>query len=74
MERRSENGPVSRRSLLTMAHFEGCIVTVWEEDGVTMSLVEPFAFVDDRGKVWMCEIGTRIDGASAPACGLVSVP
>lgn len=49
--------------------FEGRVVVEWlrhEGSDRRMKLVEPFAFVDDKGKRWAVPEGKEIDGASIP--------
>jgi hypothetical protein len=46
--------------------YVGRVVVAWNEDGRTMTLLEPFAYVDPRGVRWEAPPGTRIDGASIP--------
>lgn len=46
--------------------FEGRVVARWEDDGRTMTLVEPFAYVDSRAARWPAPAGAVIDGASIP--------
>jgi hypothetical protein len=46
--------------------FEGAVVARWDDDGHTMTLEEPFAYVDARDARWPAAAGTVIDGASIP--------
>src|SRR5262245_41210351 len=46
--------------------FVGRIVTQWETDGRQMTLLEPFQFVDPRGRRWSVPRGITVDGASIP--------
>jgi len=46
--------------------YVGRVVVTWNEDGRTMTLLEPFAYVDPNGVRWDATPGTRIDGASIP--------
>ena len=46
--------------------YVGRVVVTWNDDGRTMTLVEPFAYVDPNGVRWDAPAGTRIDGASIP--------
>ena len=47
--------------------FEGQIVTNWNEDGRTMTLLEDFTYYDSKGKRWSAPKGAIVDGASIPA-------
>jgi hypothetical protein len=46
--------------------FLGRIVTEWQSDGRQMTLLEPFQFVDPRGRRWSVPRGIAVDGASIP--------
>jgi len=46
--------------------FEGRVVARWEPDGRSMTLVEPFAYVDPRQSRWPAPVGAVVDGASIP--------
>jgi mono/diheme cytochrome c family protein len=46
--------------------FEGQVVARWEDDGRTMTLVEPFAYVDPREARWPAPAGSVVNGASIP--------
>jgi hypothetical protein len=46
--------------------FEGQVVARWEDDGRTMTLVEPFAYVDPRESWWPAPAGSVVNGASIP--------
>ena len=46
--------------------YIGRIVVTWNEDGHSMTLVEPFAYVDPNGIRWEAPAGTKVDGASIP--------
>ena len=46
--------------------YVGRIVVTWNEDGHSMTLVEPFAYIDPSGTRWDAPAGTRVDGASIP--------
>jgi hypothetical protein len=47
-------------------NFEGQVVARWEDDGRTMTLVEPFAYVDPRAARWSAPAGSVVNGASIP--------
>lgn len=46
--------------------YVGRIVTAWNEDHRTMTLVEDFAYLDPFGVRWDAPAGSRVDGASIP--------
>ena len=46
--------------------FEGQVVARWEDDGRSMTLVEPFAYVDPRQNRWPAPAGAVVNGASIP--------
>lgn len=46
--------------------FVGAVVARWHDDGRSMTLVEPFAYVDPREARWDAAAGSVIDGASIP--------
>ena len=46
--------------------FEGRVVARWESDGRSMTLVEPFAYVDPRRSRWSAPVGAVVNGASIP--------
>ena len=46
--------------------FIGTVVARWNDDGRTMTLVEPFAYVDPSGVRWDAPSGAIVDGASIP--------
>jgi len=46
--------------------FEGQVVARWEDDGRSMTLVEPFAYVDPRASRWPAPAGAVVNGASIP--------
>jgi hypothetical protein len=51
-------------------HFEGDVVARWLTDPAgdarNMELVQPFAYVDPRGKRWEAPAGRIINGATIP--------
>jgi hypothetical protein len=59
-------------SLSSCAHssiagqFVGNVVANWSGDERSMKLIEPFAYVDERGVRWEVPAGAIIDGASIP--------
>ena len=46
--------------------FEGQVIARWEDDGRSMTLVEPFAYVDPRETRWPAPVGAVVNGASIP--------
>lgn len=46
--------------------FSGPIETRWENDGVTMVLLNELRYTDPYGEVWVAPAGSRVDGASIP--------
>jgi hypothetical protein len=42
------------------------VVARWEDDGRSMTLVEPFAYVDPRASRWPAPAGAVVNGASIP--------
>lgn len=47
-------------------YFSGPIETRWENDGVTMVLLNELRYTDPYGEVWVAPAGSRVDGASIP--------
>ena len=50
----------------TFGTFVGDVVAKWNDDGRTMTLTEPFAYLDPTGSRWEAPKGTTVDGASIP--------
>ena len=46
--------------------FVGSVTARWHDDGRSMTLVEPFAYVDPRAARWDAPAGSVVDGASIP--------
>lgn len=46
--------------------FIGSVVAKWNDDGRTMTLLEPFSYVDPLGIRWDAPAGVSVDGASIP--------
>ncbi len=46
--------------------FIGRVVAEWGADGRTMTLMEPFAYIDPTNHRWEAPSGSKIDGASIP--------
>jgi hypothetical protein len=50
----------------TWGHYSGPIETRWEEDGITMVLLNELRYTDPYGQVWVAPKGSRVNGASIP--------
>jgi hypothetical protein len=46
--------------------FVGQVVASWDKGGRTMTLREPFGYVDPEGERWEAPEGSKVDGASIP--------
>ncbi len=46
--------------------FSGPIETRWDDDGVTMSLLNELRYTDPYGEIWVAPAGSRVNGASIP--------
>lgn len=46
--------------------FSGQVETRWENDGVTMVLLNELRYTDPYGQVWVAPAGSRVNGASIP--------
>lgn len=46
--------------------FTGAVVARWHDDGRSMTLVEPFGYVDPHDVHWHAPAGAVVDGASIP--------
>ena len=46
--------------------FEGQVLAAWHDDGRTMTLLEPFGYVDPSGIRWPAPEGSEVNGASIP--------
>ena len=46
--------------------FDGQVLAAWQDDGRTMTLLEPFAYVDPAGVRWEAAEGSDVNGASIP--------
>lgn len=49
-----------------LGRFPRQAVVRMEIDGLNMTLLEPFEFIDPKGRNWTAPAGTKIDGASIP--------
>ncbi len=64
---RAEEGlPAPHGASGEWGRFEGDVVCRWDDDGRTMTVLEPFVYIDPRCLCWRVTAGTRIDGASIP--------
>lgn len=50
----------------TYGSYIGKVVATWDGDGRTMTLVEPFAYIDPSGSRWDAPAWSTVDGASIP--------
>lgn len=70
MERATPQGPAFMLPAVGVTgewgRFEGHVVARWEDDGRTMTLVEPFAYVDPQAMRWPAPAGAVVNGASIP--------
>lgn len=57
---------VSCANAQSLGSFVGDVVAKWSSDGRTMTLVEPFAYLDPSGVRWDAPKGSKVDGASIP--------
>ena len=64
LDRQVKKAKVARAS--GWGFFSGPIETRWENDGVTMVLLNELRYTDPYGKVWVAPAGSRVDGASIP--------
>ena len=46
--------------------FEGDVVARWEDDGRSMTLVEPCGYIDPRETRWDAPAAAVVNGASIP--------
>jgi hypothetical protein len=47
-------------------HFSGPVETRWDNDGLTMTLLNELRYTDPNGVVWVAPAGSKVDGASIP--------
>ena len=64
LDREVKKAKVARAS--GWGYFSGQIETRWENDGVTMVLLNELRYTDPYGEVWVAPAGSRVDGASIP--------
>ena len=62
--------PVSWREAATQSHpwgyYSGEVVTRWNRDGRTMTLLQELRYTDPNGHVWSAPAGAEVNGASIP--------
>jgi len=60
----------------TWGRFSGPIETRWEDDGLTMVLLNELRYTDPYGEVWIAPVGARVNGASIPRAfwGVIGSP
>jgi hypothetical protein len=64
LEREVKKAKTARAA--TWGFFSGPVETRWENDGVTMVLLNELRYTDPYGEVWVAPAGSRVDGASIP--------
>ena len=64
LDKQAKKAKVARAS--GWGHFSGPVETRWENDGVTMVLLNELRYTDPYGQVWVAPAGSRVNGASIP--------
>ena len=64
LDKQANKAKVARAS--GWGHFSGQVETRWENDGVTMVLLNELRYTDPYGQVWVAPAGSRVNGASIP--------
>ena len=64
LNREVKKAKVARAS--NWGFFSGPVEARWENDGVTMVLLNELRYTDPYGEVWVAPAGSRVDGASIP--------
>ena len=64
LDKQAKKAKVARAS--GWGHFSGQVEARWENDGVTMVLLNELRYTDPYGQVWVAPAGSRVDGASIP--------
>ena len=64
LDKQAKKAKVARAS--GWGHFSGNVETRWENDGVTMVLLNELRYTDPYGQVWVAPAGSRVNGASIP--------
>ena len=47
-------------------YYSGPVETRWENDGISMTLLNELTYTDPNGIVWIAPAGSQVDGASIP--------
>lgn len=47
-------------------HFSGPVETRWDNDGLSMTLLNELRYTDPDGVVWIAPAGSKVNGASIP--------
>jgi hypothetical protein len=64
--RATARADVQPRGAGEWGRFDGAVTARWLDDGWSMALVEPFAYVDPRAERWEAPAGSVVNGASIP--------
>lgn len=64
LDREAARAKVARAG--TWGRYSGPIETRWEDDGITMVLLNELRYTDPYGQVWVAPAGSRVNGASIP--------
>ena len=64
LDKQANKAKVARAS--GWGHFSGPVETRWENDGVTMVLLNELRYTDPYGQVWVAPAGSKVNGASIP--------
>lgn len=74
LDREAAKAPVARAG--SWGRYSGPIETRWEEDGLTMVLLNELRYTDPYGQVWIAPPGSRVNGASIPRAfwGIIGGP
>ncbi|HSH39313.1 MAG TPA: DUF1353 domain-containing protein [Chthoniobacterales bacterium] len=64
LDKEAKKAKVARAS--GWGHFSGPVETRWENDGVTMVLLNELRYTDPYGQVWVAPVGSKVNGASIP--------
>jgi hypothetical protein len=64
LEREVKKAKTARAA--TWGFFSGPVETRWENDGVTMVLLNELRYTDPYGEVWIAPAGSKVNGASIP--------
>lgn len=64
LDREASKAKVARAG--SWGRYSGPIETRWEDDGITMVLLNELRYTDPYGVVWVAPAGSRVNGASIP--------